>query len=122
MLTKTTTEPQLNILNGYLNNMDNLDTNWTSIDLYYKGFHVKKSWPEDKGANALIEFIDTAIEKGFEPSWNKETSKEQAKASDPIMTVTEGQGDDLGKCPKCGAPNKLSKAGKPYCSKTCWLT
>ena len=27
----------------------------------------------------------------------------------------------LGNCPKCGAPEKMSKAGKPYCSKTCWL-
>jgi hypothetical protein len=27
----------------------------------------------------------------------------------------------LGDCRKCGAPNKISKAGKVYCSATCWL-
>ena len=29
--------------------------------------------------------------------------------------------DDLGTCAKCGAPMKMSQAGKPYCSKKCWL-
>lgn len=28
---------------------------------------------------------------------------------------------DLGNCPKCGAENKLSQKGKPYCSAKCWL-
>lgn len=27
---------------------------------------------------------------------------------------------DLGDCKNCGSPNKLSKAGKPYCSALCW--
>ena len=30
--------------------------------------------------------------------------------------------EDLGKCPKCGAPNLRSMKGKIYCSKKCWLT
>lgn len=25
------------------------------------------------------------------------------------------------KCPKCGAPMKISSKGKPYCSATCWI-
>ena len=29
-------------------------------------------------------------------------------------------GSDLGVCPKCGAPMKMSSKGKPYCSKVCW--
>lgn len=29
--------------------------------------------------------------------------------------------EDLGNCQKCGAPNKLSKTGKVYCSNTCWI-
>lgn len=29
--------------------------------------------------------------------------------------------EDLGKCPKCGAPNKRSLKGKVYCSNKCWL-
>ena len=28
---------------------------------------------------------------------------------------------DLGKCKDCGAPNKMSTKGKPYCSAKCWL-
>lgn len=27
---------------------------------------------------------------------------------------------DLGNCPKCNAPMKLSAKGKKYCSKVCW--
>ncbi len=30
------------------------------------------------------------------------------------------QTEDLGTCSKCGAANKLSKNGKPYCSSLCW--
>ncbi len=30
--------------------------------------------------------------------------------------------EDLGKCVKCGAPNKRSMKGKIYCSAKCWLT
>ena len=29
--------------------------------------------------------------------------------------------ENPGTCAKCGAPNKISKMGKPYCSNTCWL-
>lgn len=32
----------------------------------------------------------------------------------------ENMGVSLGKCPKCGAPMKLSKQGKTYCSDLCW--
>lgn len=31
----------------------------------------------------------------------------------------EGQAD-LGNCKNCGAPNKLSSKGKPYCQDLCW--
>lgn len=37
----------------------------------------------------------------------------------PPVGVEEPQGN-LGNCNKCGAENKLSKAGKPYCAKVCW--
>jgi hypothetical protein len=29
--------------------------------------------------------------------------------------------EDLGVCPKCGAPNAKSMKGKIYCSAKCWL-
>lgn len=34
-------------------------------------------------------------------------------------TMTPSQA--LGTCKKCGAQNKISKAGKIYCGDTCWL-
>jgi hypothetical protein len=34
----------------------------------------------------------------------------------PPSNVQEG----LGVCDKCGAPNKLSRLGKKYCSALCW--
>ena len=33
----------------------------------------------------------------------------------------EATGEDLGVCPKCGAPNKRSQKGKVYCGNTCWI-
>ena len=48
----------------------------------------------------------------------------QKVASKPQTTVTpipKAVGDQmLGNCENCGAPNKLSQAGKKYCSAICW--
>lgn len=45
--------------------------------------------------------------------------------SKPVQAqpVQQNQGLEgaLGTCSKCGAPNKISKQGKKYCSNTCWL-
>ena len=80
--------------------IDDMDdkTNWTSIDLYYKGFHVKKSVPENVDFETVKKSIDKAIELGFEPSWNQETNKKQ----DPIMRATANEGKLLS-CNFCGA-------------------
>jgi hypothetical protein len=50
---------------------------------------------------------------------------EVAKITSPsplkqTVTTTPTTNTDLGKCPKCGAPNKLSQQGKKYCSALCW--
>lgn len=90
------------------------ETNWTSIDMYYKGFHVKKSWPKSMKAEKIIKIIDKAIDLNFVPSWNKDTTSE---ALDPTWVREE----DYGVCAKCGAPNAKSKKGNLYCSKKCWL-
>lgn len=37
------------------------------------------------------------------------------------LGASSGLSSALGSCPKCGAPNKISKQGKKYCSNTCWL-
>ena len=60
--------------------MNDENTNWTSIDLYYKGFHVKKSLSENVKVEELIKAIEVYIKAGFEPSWNSATSKEHLDA------------------------------------------
>lgn len=92
------------------------NTPWTSLDLYYKGFHIKKSVPSSYKADQIIKIIDTYIEKGFEPSWNKDTSSEQLE-KDPIMDMTKGQGKKY-VCNTCGADAEykegISKTGKAW--------
>jgi|TARA_Y100000310_G_C20700339_1_gene829120 hypothetical protein len=39
----------------------------------------------------------------------------------PPVGINTQPEEELGVCSKCQAPNKLSKAGKKYCSNTCWL-
>lgn len=92
----------------------NDNTPWTSIDLYYKGVHVKKSIPDNIKAEKVIEVIDHYLSLGFKPSWNEDTNKAQTKK--PYKDVMEGQ-----KCEKCGADLILSKKGNWYCSEKCWL-
>ena len=94
------------------------EPSWTSIDLYYKGFHVKKSFPNDYSIEKVIKFIEDAEALKFNPSWNQETNKAVQTTLAPVQTV---QSADLGVCSKCGAKNALSKAGKIYCSARCWL-
>lgn len=93
----------------------NEETPWTSLDLYYKGFHIKKSFPSNFSAGALIEKIDELIEKGFKPSWNAETNgKNEPKEPTPHcpihnvdMTFRQGVSKSTGKSYASWAcPNK----------------
>jgi hypothetical protein len=88
------------------------EPSWTSVDLYYKGVHIKKSVPDNIKIEILKKTIDEYLEAGFQPSWNQDTNK----AVQTVMPQT-----DLGVCTKCGAKNSLSKLGKVYCSARCWL-
>src|SRR3990172_8748918 len=93
------------------------NTPWTSIDLYYKGFHIKKSIPKKISAIKLAETIEKYIAKGYEPSWNKGTSEEQLN-KDPIMNATKGQAKSY-VCKSCGADAEYkegisAKTGKPW--------
>ena len=54
--------------------------------------------------------------KGVPPK--KTNNWESGKIENKEKEIFDGQ--DLGTCKKCGAPNKLSQAGKPYCSALCW--
>lgn len=47
---------------------------WTSIDLYYKGFHVKKSIPANISPSFVVDKIEEYIKLGFAPSWNTGTN------------------------------------------------
>lgn len=51
-----------------------VNTPWTSVDLYYKGVHIKKSIPSNIKVEKLKETIDMYLEAGFKPSWNTETN------------------------------------------------
>lgn len=52
---------------------------------------------------------------------NKTVSKPAIKSKGEVMDTNFAQSlEDLGTCPKCGAPMKLSKTGSKYCSALCW--
>ena len=93
---------------------DELNPNWTSIDLYYKGFHIKKSVPKELSPEDLIKGIESYIAAGFEPSWNKDTTERQL---DPIMNATKDA--KIYTCKECGAKAEYktgvsTKTGKPW--------
>ena len=74
-----------------------------NIGSYYKGFYVgwtrRSSNPEiGNKVEPIKELIETMIKAGFEPSWNKETSKEQLKSA--ADTFVESISDDP--APICG--------------------
>lgn len=60
--------------------------NWTSIDLYYKGVHVKKSISKSMKAEELIKTIDAYLDAGFLPSWNAETNGKVGQLPTPPVT------------------------------------
>ena len=65
------------------------NTPWTSIDLYYKGVHIKKSLPENIKGKDLIKAIESYLDLGFKPSWNEDTNV-KAKQS-PLESTTQSQ-------------------------------
>lgn len=58
------------------------------IDTYYRGFHIgfTKRSSEDSVSNqvgGVTQLIQSLIQKGFEPSWNKETNNNHIKKEEP---------------------------------------
>lgn len=94
--------------------------NWTSIDAYYRGFHIKKSISTRVSASALKTMIDDLVSQGFEPSWNSETSKAHIQ---PAVKVSPAPNNN----PVCQIHNTpmtwktgVSKTtGKPYAFWSC---
>lgn len=93
-------------------------TSWTSIDLYYKGFHVKKSLPQNVNRVTLMAEIDDLIKAGFQPSWNPDTNKASVVA--PVVNSVVTPEDDITvPCKECGGETTyregVSKSsGKPW--------
>jgi len=68
--------------------MKDEQTSWTSVDLYYKGVHIKKSVPDNIKIDLLKETIDDYLNAGFKPSWNEDTNKQSIKTpTDPNATM-----------------------------------
>lgn len=96
--------------------------NWTSVDMYYKGFHIKKSFGENVNRVTIIKEINDLIEAGFQPSWNPDTNKASVAASTaqtaPQATPVPEDGYTV-PCKVCGGATTyrtgVSKAsGKPW--------
>lgn len=93
---------------------------WTSIDFYYKGFHVKKSVPQSYTADKIIKIVKKYEKLGFEPSWNTDTNKKVRTDNDPIMKATESfDNQDTRMCPihHVSMTAKDGKFGKFYSHK-----
>ncbi len=89
------------------------NTPWTSIDLYYKGFHTKKSFPGDYSIEKIKEYIEKAITEGFEPSWNSETSSEHLDETGKWPQVKEVCQHPEDKC-EVKISNSEKNKGKRY--------
>jgi hypothetical protein len=96
---------------------------YTHIDAYYKGFHTEFVIPAEKDripAGKVVIAIENLILKGFEPSWNKETTKSQLNPEPPDAS-------EHVKAPKCsihGTPmvwksGTSKKTGKAYAFFSC---
>lgn len=83
--------------------MEPQEESWTSVDAYYKGFHIKKSWGKNVSRVILMAEIDDLVKAGFTPSWNQETNKAMSTVpvvdSKPKEPVLSGEYDDEATCP-----------------------
>lgn len=90
---------------------ENKTENWTSVDMYYKGFHIKKSFGENVNRVTIMSEIDALIQAGFQPSWNPDTNKASVPTNQTTNQDTPTTQSVV--CPKCGGPvwdNRPKKA------------
>ena len=78
---------------------------WTSITLYYRGVHVKKSVPKNVSLENLKKTIDSYLDAGFLPSWNTDTNKQ-------ANPVSESPSKPSVVCETCNQPAELRKGLK----------
>jgi len=62
-------------------------------------------------------FMSAEDDDGEKATDHKSERENGVKTSETVKPTTD---TSLGKCPKCGAPMKLSQQGKKYCSALCW--
>ena len=75
---------------------------WSSIS-YYRRYN-------------LLTLLDLEQVDDDAKTWsNRAKTKDYWESTPP-----SSEESDLGTCDSCWAPMKMSKAGKPYCSATCW--
>jgi hypothetical protein len=84
-----------------------------NIGSYYKGFYVgwtKRSADREVSdkIKSIKRFVESLVDEGFEPSWNKQTSK-AALNPDSIMEVTQEVNSHP--CKTCGGFTEF-KSGK----------
>ena len=86
------------------------NTAWTSIDLYYKGVHIKKSLPDNVKIEDLIRTVDTYLAAGFLPSWNVQTNNGHSTPQTPVVVppVTVATYS----CKTCGQPANFKEGNK----------
>lgn len=105
--------------------MEPQEENWTSVDAYYRGFHIKKSWGKNVSRVVLMAEIDDLLKAGFKPSWNDDTNKASVVNPTPQTPAqkyvdTKPVDDELlVPCKECGGATTyregVSKTtGKPW--------
>lgn len=95
--------------------MNDEKTTLTHIDAYYKGFHVGLTSSDNTAEGTPISFlseqaiqdIEIMIKKGYEPSWNKETTKQALAPITPTVAPSTAFENSLNAtpmfCGSCGA-------------------
>ena len=102
------------------------------FDSYYKGFHIQIPYYSDNTSFKLIaegvkDNIDALIDLKFEPSWNKETTKQALAIETPAVAPVAAPSVDLSTnatCPVHGTPlvwkaGTSKKTGKAYAFWSC---
>lgn len=94
------------------------------IDTYFKGFHagitIRKEDNSKVPVVSIKNAVESLIEAGFEPSWNKTTSIEHLEPKAPQNAPQEATAPTATVCGIHGTPLTLipagvsKKTGKPY--------
>ena len=87
---------------------------WTSVDLYYKGVHIKKSIPANIKIEVLMETIDKYLEAGFKPSWNDKTNGDHKEPPKPLQRPCNHEGCQGTQTFRQGVSKKTGKPWKAW--------